>query len=1044
MNEPLPAERAQMQALLQSVLAEQRQDAERGDWCRVEAYLDRHAVLRSDAEAVLDLIYQEMLLREGRGETPTLAEYVGRFPELAESLERQFEIERALVPESLPSTRRAERREASTASAAPGGTDADDYEILQMLGRGGMGVVYKARQRSLNRVVALKMIRDGALAAAEDRQRFRVEAEAAARLQHPNIVQIFEIGERDRLPFLAMEYVDGQSLAERLDGQSWPPREAAALVETLAQAIHHAHQHGIVHRDLKPANILLSVSRDAPAERAAHPRSAGASQLTDFTPKIADFGLAKIARADGARMTETGQFLGTPSYAAPEQVLGRRDQVGPPADVYSLGAILYEMLVGRPPFQGTTVLETMEQVRTQDPPPLSRLGRKLPRDLETICLKCLHKDPRRRYASAALLADDLRRFQEGRTIAARPTSALERFVKLVRRRPAAATAVASLGLAIIILAVGGWTSAINQARLRRQAEANLAKALEAVDSMLTRVAAVELADVPQMEPVRKDLLLKARGFLESFLKERGDDPAVRFLAAKAYARLGDIQGMLLDEHDAAEGSYRRALGLLEGGDNSLAGRQETARSRGHLGVLLKTLDRLDEARQNLDESVRLYHEMLAESAGSAELQKELAEALHDLATVLARLPGQRAVARQTYEEALGWHEKLAAADPDNADFQRAEAHTLNDLGNLIWTQNARDAEQAFARAAHLQEKLVERFGEVPTYRRELARTWNNLAGLYQQTDRRQLSEKTYMKSLEAKRQLTKDFPKVPIYRHELAGTWYNLGIVLQKDRSRLAQAEAAYQEALSIRRQLVRENSRVPDYRYRLALVYRNLGSLLSKRHQGLQAEPHLREAVRLLEPLAERGRPEYQSDLGLVFHELAQTLARQGSWLEPGDVAEAMLQASGHPLNHAALLLRRRHALDSARSALQQAIVWQESACHADRSQTQYHTLLREHYVDLADVNLRLRDPAQAARTVELLTGAAKGPEDWLLAARFLARCNAQAPEGGHAEQAVRCLQTAVEGGLKRTERLTKEDFAGLRDRPDFQALVAKIGKKN
>jgi serine/threonine protein kinase len=271
------------------------------------------------------------------------------------------------------------------------------YEVLGELGRGGMGVVYQARQVNLDRVVALKMILAGGHAGQTDLARFKGEAEALARLQHPNIVQIFETGEAGGFPFLSLEFVAGGSLAARLDGTPWPPAEAARLVEDLAGAVHAAHQRGIVHRDLKPGNVLLT---------------------EDGMPKITDFGLAKRLDRETAR-TQSGAILGIPSYMAPEQAEGKRAEVGPAADVYTLGAILYELLTGQPPFQAETPLETVLRVIADEPVPPRRLCVGVPRDLQAVCMKCLAKDPRQRYASAALLAADLRRFMEGKPVRAR-------------------------------------------------------------------------------------------------------------------------------------------------------------------------------------------------------------------------------------------------------------------------------------------------------------------------------------------------------------------------------------------------------------------------------------------------------------------------------------------------------------------------------------------------------------------------------------------------------------------------------------------------
>jgi serine/threonine protein kinase len=315
-------------------------------------------------------------------------------------------------------------------AALPRLAEIPGYEILGVLGRGGMGVVYKARHMALNRIVALKMILHGAYAGPEAQQRFRIEAEAIARLHHPNIWMIYDIGEHEGMQYLSFEFCPGGSLADKLGGVPLPPGEAARLVETLARAAGAAHRKGIIHRDLKPANVLLG---------------------EDDTPKITDFGLAK--RLDVPGQTMSGVVMGTPNYMAPEQASGRTGDIGPVADVWALGAILYECLTGRPPFQGDTVLDTLEQVRNQEPAPPGRLRPGLPRDLETICMKCLEKEPTRRYPTAEDLAVDLHRFQAGEPIRARPISLPERAVKWVRRRPTVKAFLWMAGLAALLAAL---------------------------------------------------------------------------------------------------------------------------------------------------------------------------------------------------------------------------------------------------------------------------------------------------------------------------------------------------------------------------------------------------------------------------------------------------------------------------------------------------------------------------------------------------------------------------------------------------------------
>ena len=331
------------------------------------------------------------------------------------------------------------------------------YQVVEELGRGGMGVVYKATQLSLKRPVALKMILAGQYAGVQDLLRFRTEAEAVACLQHPNIVQIYEVGICDRLPFLALELVEGPSLAQQIAGRPQPPRQAAMLIETLARAIDHAHQRGVVHRDLKPANVLLTA---------------------EGTPKISDFGLAKQIET-GSCQTRTGAIVGTPDYMAPEQAAGRVRDVAEAADIYALGAVLYESLTGRAPFNAPTALETLQQVVTHEPVPPRRVQPKLPRDLETICLKCLRKEPGRRYATAAELADDLRRFLQDEPIRARPVGRGERSWRWCRRKPALAALIATISFMLLAVAIGGPIAALSMRQQRNTAIANEDKAVAA-------------------------------------------------------------------------------------------------------------------------------------------------------------------------------------------------------------------------------------------------------------------------------------------------------------------------------------------------------------------------------------------------------------------------------------------------------------------------------------------------------------------------------------------------------------------------------------
>jgi len=429
------------------------------------------------------------------------------------------------------------RRAAVGASAMVGKNGPRDYELLGELGRGGMGVVYKARHRRLNRLVALKMIR-GAYADEIQITRFKIEAEAVARLRHPNILQIYDIGECEGSPYVALELLEGGSLADRLRGTALPPKQAAEWMVPLVMAMDAAHRAGILHRDLKSANVLFSA---------------------DGIPKITDFGLAKRMEMDEGQ-THTGQIMGTPSYMAPEQARGDTKSAGPPADIYSLGAMLYEMLTGRPPFKGISAIETVKQVIEEEPVSPSRVQFRVPRDLETICMKCLEKEPRKRYASAKEMADDLNRYLAGEPIKARRTPLVERGVKWTKRHPTYATLLA-FGVLFTASLISGGVWYWNQKRtLERNSLRHLAQVSEETGTDLLR--AQELLSQNDLNEAQA-VLMRRKTILDNENKiglASQQERTARMLADVEKALEGE-QARLAQEQARAEAqkSYRRFL-----------------------------------------------------------------------------------------------------------------------------------------------------------------------------------------------------------------------------------------------------------------------------------------------------------------------------------------------------------------------------------------------------------------------------------------------------------------------------------------------------
>jgi serine/threonine protein kinase/WD40 repeat protein len=554
-----------------------------GERVPVETYLERFPPIAAEPDAALELIYGELLVREELGEHPTDDEYLSRFPQWADGLRQQLQLHRKIDECTLGSHVQVGSRDKTlpagpraAAGRLPKPPQVPGYQITGVLGRGAMGVVYQALHLRLGRTVALKIVLAGGHASATDLVRFLSEAELAARLQHPNIVQIYDIGNHQGLPYFTLEHVDRGTLAKFLAGKPLDARASADFVKTLAVAVEHAHQHGVVHRDLKPANILLqskSESRNSKSETAGPDFG---FRISDFEPKIADFGLAKLVGV-GPGLTTTGTTLGTPSYMAPEQATGRHTEVGPAADVYALGAILYEMLTGRPPFVGATSMDTLAQVLNQEPVPPARFQPGVPRDLDTVCLQCLRKVPAKRYASAQALADDLVRFLEGRPVEARRTSSLERGWRWCRRNPALASLSAALALLVLAIAVASTIAASSMRRQRDDARA-LADALEVEQGNLRDEQANTLGQLRRAEEAerQRDLELGRSLLSEGIATQRSGQRGQRFrsldLLAQAAKKLGaHPEGMKLipelrDQAIAAMGLtdvrplWRRELG----------------------------------------------------------------------------------------------------------------------------------------------------------------------------------------------------------------------------------------------------------------------------------------------------------------------------------------------------------------------------------------------------------------------------------------------------------------------------------------------------
>ncbi|HKB04060.1 MAG TPA: serine/threonine-protein kinase [Gemmataceae bacterium] len=730
-----------------------------------------------------------------------------------------------VAAEPLPATRRGTNQEPVPTDDPPR-AEFPGYEILGVLGRGGMGIVYKARQVRTDRVVALKV--PGHLDL-ETRVRLTTEAQAAARVSHANIVQVYEVGEHRGRPFLALEYVPGGTLADRLNGAPHPSNSAAALAETLARAVGAAHAHGVVHRDLKPANILISSKFQFPGSKSPDNLEPGTCNLE---LKVADFGLARRIDTDSGQ-TRSGAILGTPDYMAPEQAAGRNKEVGPPADVYALGAILYELLTGRPPFRGVGMLETLEQVRTLDPVPPRRLQPAVPRDLETICLKCLQKDPTRRYIAAGELADDLRRFLDGEPVRARPVSRLERWVKRARRNPLATGLAAALCL-VLIAAVGyGVVYHLRLQAQRDRARYHFQMAVRSIEGLLTEVAEEDLVAEPRAELKRKALLEKALAFYEELLRVEPDDPELAWLAARGARRVGDIQRLL--------GRYSEALVAYD-----------------------RSLERLAALADH--------------SLPNTDPKREIAD-VHNFVGEVYRLRGEYTPAEEAYNRALNIQQPRYEADSSDPGYAQDLARTRYNLG--IVAQQLGKPPAAVAELTAAARMLDGLPADDLNRRHHRARVYLNL-GPALRTDRQLgAAEAECSQAIALYEGLAGESGGRPVFRHELAAALINRGNVRLSDRNP-AGAKSDLIRARDLLAELVRDFRHPPEFRVDLAKAYNALAVAAFAEGRPDDGTKLFGEAVEVWDALvAQHDTPRHRGRLGVA-------LGNHGRALEVSEPARA------------------------------------------------------------------------------------------------------------------------------------------------------------
>ncbi len=927
----------------------------------VEAYLNRHPTIQDASESVFELIYGEFLLREELGQTPPLEEFRLRFPRFAARLQKQLALHGALTSDDSiaePDPGAAAPRDESGGDSAghEARLVAPGFRILGELGHGGMGTVYKAWQVRLKRVVALKVIRTDAYAERGAAARFHAEAEAAARFQHPNIVQVFEVGEYAGMGYLVLEYAAGGGLDRRLAGLLQDARVSAQLIETLARAIHYAHQQGIVHRDLKPANVLLT---------------------EDGVPKISDFGLAKLLERDDG-LTQPGDILGTPSYMAPEQIRGFAHNIRPTADVYALGAILYEMLTGRPPFKGTTPMSTMEQVANQDPLSPSKLQRHTPRDLEIICLKCLEKEPRRRYATALELAEDLRRYLDRQPILARPTPPWERTWKWARRRPTAATALSSGVMGVALLLGGAF---YYNARLR--VAVRTAKNAEQTSVANARVAVEQ-----------RNLALKAFNELVYDVQEKlGQTPATR-----------TVRQELLNTAIA---------GLDEIAQSTVGSAPDLSQAVAHqkLGDNFRIIGRSAQARRHYELSRRLAENLLAAAPNDIAVAQELYQAHMGLG-LLNIAAKQYGDAKTEFGRAAAIAESIAAALPQRDGAHRELIEAYLQLGRAhSFAHEYEPAKSCFQKMRDLSESWA---SQDPTSHRAmdlLASSYRKLGDLKKFSRDYAGARRDYLDAIAIGRKLVAADPGEFEFKSHLAIALDDLAVVVKEQRE-FDTSRGLFLEAERLFTQLVESDPERMSSQLVLLNTQFNLAALERDDYQFARAAELFRAALNRLLWLEREGRLEH----GRGTFSNGNALESEIAVCEAAPRALVDIEfARSRPVLLAARLLRLRARSLADRKDLRQAAAAAHTLCTltADDPDVLYN-LARQLSLMIAEL--------EASRWTDL-------PQQ-----------EHQALRGECADRATDLLVRAQERGLRDVDRLQSDDLRALRPHKGYQALLARL----
>jgi serine/threonine-protein kinase len=980
--------------LLAVLRVDQRRRWLAGQRIEVRSYARDFPAVADDPEAFFGLLYHEILIREELGERPDPGDYARAFPEFADRLRLQMEVHEALSADDLGGTvadwspLKDVTGEGGLAPVIPG------YELLEEIGRGGMGIVYRARQLKPSRLVALKMIREGQFATPHDVLRFENEAEVIAALDHPNVVPILEVGQAQGLHYFTMTLLTGGSLAEAQPRLAGDPRGVARVLIEVAGAVHHAHQRGILHRDLKPANILLD--------------EAG-------RPHVTDFGLAKRAQG-GTGLTQPGAVLGSPGYMAPEQAGGDPGAITTVTDVYGLGAILYALLTGRAPFEGRSFHETLARLQVEPPEPPSRVNRGVPAPLELICLKCLEKEPARRYPSAAAVAEDLRRWLAGEPITARPVPTTVRAWLWIRRHPTQAGLAAALALALVVgtaVATSLWLRAEasldaerNTRELLQLSYAGLNRSYRELDSSHRELEQAQLLERNARIRAQERFGLALRA-VQDTIEGPGETSILRLTDAH-----GSRQGVLLRIIEL----YKTLQASLEG-DPTPEARAQLAASYARLGWLTAEVGSADVARAALEKAIEIRHELSAREPDNPRRRFEEAMALTERG-YLERRFAQNEPAMRSYQEAQALLDSLARRDPED---ERIQIELSWCLGNLGATQLAAshpdEALRTHLRVLAIREGLVRRQPGNIDYR--AGRAWSRLdiAACLRNLDRLPEAVAALDRARREFEELHRERPNDASLTLWPVDFWNRLADALQ------AQGEygpmlSASSRACTLAEEVARAHPEIPRYTQVLAANLRNHSS----RQRAAQRPAHaaLDRSAALYEDLVKSypGVNQYRLEL------LRARIQQVGLARDEGDHAAAD-QAARAAVDRCAPLTRDPAADVSLACA---------ATCHLHLALTSLE-------------NNRRAEAERALQTAESIIGRLKTVDPVLrydlacVLAQLGVRAGPAADRAALNDRAMNTLLLAVTTGFRDHAFIRNDpDLAPLRHRSEYQLLLLDL----